>query len=251
MYDNIKFGFYFPLNSLIHLMHPLAKVICTLIFIIMVFFGFNIFMSVVILLVTFVMMLNARFSFRFYLNIVKKMWIFLLILILVLLLLHLNIFTIISVILNIICLVIYLIIISLTTPITEIVYGFEMFFKPLNRFKFPSQKVALYSDAIISFIPNLLDTANDILKAEAVRGMDYQYANVKGKFIIFINTLFPAIKLTFKKVKVKMKSMFLRNYSAYSVRTNYTVNKWGIFDTYLLVIHLVAFLIMCLRGVGL
>lgn len=146
-------------------------------------------------------------------------------------------------------LVIYTTIVTLTTPPTEITYGLEKTFSFLNVFKIPVNKMALSLTLAIRFIPTIIDEANKILKSQASRGIDYYNSNLKGKYVAVKAMLFPMINLTIKKADDLADAMEVRLFSINNKRTNYRINKWNMFDNYILFVHIILFIICLIKGV--
>ena len=150
---------------------------------------------------------------------------------------------------RIILIVLYTSILTLTTPPTEITYGLEKFFSPLKLFKIPVNKMALSVSIALRFIPTIIDEANKVLKSQASRGIDYYNSNLKGKFIAIKSLIVPMFVLTIKRADQLADSMEVRLFSIHKERTNFRQNKWGIYDTYLVLIHVIVLIVIIIRGI--
>ena len=149
---------------------------------------------------------------------------------------------------NITLIILITCILNMTTPPTEIVYGLERVLKPLQKLKIKTNKLALNISVGLRFIPELIDEENKILKAEASRGLDYR-TSIKNKFKAIKNMIKPAIKGTIEKQKELKQIVELRLFSIEKERTNYRINKWTFFDTYMLFVHIAVLIIIIIRGV--
>ncbi|MEG2322705.1 MAG: hypothetical protein RSB71_04430, partial [Bacilli bacterium] len=60
MLNKVMIGRYYSISSRIHQMNPLAKIICTLLFIIMSFMSNNLYFNLIILFLLIIMLLNTK-----------------------------------------------------------------------------------------------------------------------------------------------------------------------------------------------
>ena len=109
--------------------------------------------------------------------------------------------------------------------------------------------MALSLTLAIRFIPTIIDEANKILKSQASRGIDYYNSNLKGKYVAVKAMLFPMINLTIKKADDLADAMEVRLFRINNKRTNYRINKWNMFDNYILFVHIILFIICLIKGV--
>ena len=69
-------------------------------------------------------------------------------------------------IMRLIGIVLYTTVITLTTPPTEITYGLQKVFSPLNLIGLPVNKISLSISLALRFIPTIIDQGNKILKSQ-------------------------------------------------------------------------------------
>ena len=60
MLNKVMIGRYYPINSLVHKMNPLAKIICVLLFIVMIFLTFDIRFNIVMSILLILMLFNTK-----------------------------------------------------------------------------------------------------------------------------------------------------------------------------------------------
>ena len=150
---------------------------------------------------------------------------------------------------RIILLVLYTSILTLTTPPNEITYGLEKFLSPLKIFRFKVSKMALSISIALRFIPTVIDEANKILKSQACRGIDYYHSTLKGKFVAIKALIIPMFVLTVKRADELADAMEVRLFSINKKRTNFRQNKWGLYDTYLVSIHVILLFALIYRSI--
>lgn len=248
MLNNIVIGKYYPVRSRVHLMNPLSKIICTISFIIMCVFANTIVMNFVLFALVILMILNSNIPFKYFFSTIKSLRFILLFTIILNFIFNIYFETTLVMLCRIILIVLYTSILTLTTPPTEITYGLEKFFSPLKKFKISVNRMALSISIALRFIPTIIDQANKILKSQASRGIDYYNSGFKDKMIAIKSLIIPMFVLTIKKADDLADSMTIRLFSIYKERTNYRINKWQFYDTYLVLIHIVLLISLIFRG---
>lgn len=249
MLNKVMIGRYYPIRSLVHQMNPLAKIICTLLFVIMSFLTFDIRFNILISFLLILMVLNTKVPLKIYLRTILSIkWLLLFIIIINVIVgssLQITIIT----LLRLIYIVIYTSILTLTTPPTEITYGLEKFFLPLKIIGIPVNRMALSISLALRFIPTIIDQGNKILKSQASRGIDYNNSNVQGKILAIRSLIIPMFMLSFKRADDLADAMEVRLYNIDGKRVNFRQNKWGFYDTFLVLIHLAIFILIIVKGV--
>ncbi len=244
MLNKVMIGRYYPIDSFVHKMNPLAKIICILLFVVMIFltydFRFNIIISILLLL----MLSNTKVPFNVYLKTVLSIKWLLLFIFLINLILGTSLQITIITIMRLIYVVLYTSILTLTTPPTEITYGLEKLFLPLRIIGIPVNKMALSISLALRFIPTIIDQGNKIIKSQASRGIDYNHCNLKGKILSLKSLIIPMFVLSFKKADDLADAMEVRLYNVNSKRVNFRQNRWGFYDTFLVLMHLSLFVLI-------
>ena len=251
MLDNIVIGKYYPVRSRVHLMHPLSKIICTVTFIVMSALANTVVLNFALFALVILMIFNSNIPFRYFFSTIQSLRFILLFTIVINFIFNVYFEVTLVMLCRIILIVLYTSILTLTTPPTEITYGLEKFFAPLKVFKIPVNKMALTISIALRFIPTIIDQANKILKSQASRGIDYYNANAKGRFIAIKSLMIPMFVLTLKKADDLADSMTIRLFSINNTRTNFRINKWKFYDTFLAAIHIILLIGFIYRGFAL
>lgn len=248
MLNNIMVGRYYPIYSKIHQMNSISKIICTILFIIMCFMSTTIKENVLLLILLVLLIFNTKIPFKVYLKALKSIRILLIFILIINLLFTRNIELSLIMFLRLIMIVLYTSILTLTTPPNEITYGLEIIFSPLKLFKIPVNKMAFSISLVLRFIPTIIDEANKILKSLASRGIDYYNSNLKGKLISLKALLIPMFVLTLRRADNLADALDVRLYDVNKKRINFRQNKWAIFDSFLIMLHLLI-LVVIVKGV--
>lgn len=252
--DNMTFGKYIPGNSIIHRLDPRLKICAVFIFLISVFFdagfiGYGI-LAIYVLLCSLV----SKIKLSHILKAIKPM---------VFMMLFLMIFNIFlmktgDVIIKIGSISIYsgallqtayifirlVLIITLTTLMTsttkplELTLAIESLLNPLKRFHFPVHELAMMISIALRFIPDLLDEAKRIMKAQTSRGADFNEGSFMEKIKSIISLIIPLFISAFQRAEELANAMESRNYNPEATRTKYKVLTWTHLDTLSMLITL-------------
>jgi len=237
MSNNIVIGRYYPLNSLIHKMNSVSKVLSIFLFSLTSLITNNIYIHIFLTILTIVMVLLTKIPIKTYLKMVKSLRFIIIFIVLINIIFKVEILTTFIIILKLITIVIYTSILTFTTPPTEITYGLEKIFSPLKIFKLPINDIALIITLALRFIPSIITQGEKILKSQASRGIDYHNSNIKGKILAIKAMVIPLFILSFKRADELADAMELRLYNYSEKRTNYRLNKWSYIDTIILMSH--------------
>lgn len=247
MLNNLVLGRYYNSNSKIHSMNPLSKIICTLIFVIMVFICNDIKLMLLLSLLAILFTEFSKVPRNIYIKTIKSLKFILIFILIIDLIFKVDITITLTNMLRLISVVLYTSILTMTTPPTEITYGLEQLLSPFKIIKLPVNKIALSISLALRFIPTLIDEGNKILKSQASRGIDYYNSDLKGKFMGIMSMIVPMFVITLKKADDLADSMTVRLYNVNVKRTNFRVNKWHSFDTYMVIIHILVLLFVIFR----
>ena len=244
MLNKIMIGRYYPVNSQVHKMNPLAKIICILLFIVMIFFTYDIKFNVIISVLLILMLLNTKVPMKIYIKTILSIKWLLLFILIINLILRTNLQVTIITALRLVYIVLYTSILTLTTPPTEITYGLEKFFSPLRLIGIPVNKMALSISLALRFIPTIIDQGNKIIKSQASRGIDYYNSKFRGKILATKSLIIPIFVLSIKRADDLADAMEVRLYNINNKRTNFRQNRWGVYDTFLVLMHLALFILI-------
>lgn len=87
---------------------------------------------------------------------------------------------------------------TLTTKPMELTDGLEKLLKPFNRLGLPSHEIALMMSIALRFIPTLLEETDKIMKAQQVRGADFESGNLIQRVKNMIPILIPLFVGSFR-----------------------------------------------------
>lgn len=243
MLNNITLGKYYQRDSVVHRLSPLFKIISLIIMIVSIFFIDSyidiIMLGSYLLLAT----VYSDVSIKTYLKNILGIKIFLIFILIIDLIFYISIDRIVFDLFKIIFIILYSSILTYTTVITELTYGIEKLLKPLGKIV-PVSDIAMVITLTIRYIPSLTHEAERIIKAQKMRGINFDTRNIKEKIISISGILMPMFVMSLKKSNVLADILDLRLYNYGKSKTNYRSNKWKIVDTLLLILNILILIIV-------
>ena len=254
MLTNINFGKYYERDSVVHKLSPVFKIISLLIMIVSIFFIDSYKDIIMLTSYLILMMIEGKIS----MNLANKLTIFRVMLVpLMVIVPFFNItgeflgipytYLIIDLIFNInntiydlyklIFIIIYSSALTYTTSTSEITYGIERMLRPFNNY-IPVNDIAMIITLTIRYIPTLTMEADRIIKAQKMRGINFDNKNIKDKISTLVGVFIPMFVLSLKKSESLGDIMDLRLYNYGKSRTNLRTNKWKKKDSLLLVLNI-------------
>lgn len=115
---------------------------------------------------------------------------------------------------------------TLTTSPVELTDGIESLLRPLKRFGFPSQELAMMMMIALRFVPLLVEEAETLKKAQLARGADFG-GNILQRVKSLIPLIVPLFLSTFRRADELALAMEARCYRGGKGRTSYSRLKFG------------------------
>lgn len=243
MFNNITFGKYYNKNSVIHRLSPVFKLISLMIMIVGIFFIDSYIDILMFSLYLVLVMVYSDIGIITYLKNIYSIKIFLLFIFIIDLIFNSNINNIVFDLYKLIFIIIYSSALSYTTSTSEITYGIERILKVFNNY-IPVNDIAMIITLTIRYIPTLTMEADRIIKAQKMRGIDFESKNIKKKIASLVGVFIPMFILSLKKSENLGDIMDLRLYNYGKSRTNYRTNSWKKIDSLLLIFNIIILIIV-------
>src|SRR5574344_214672 len=238
MYSRNSFGSFYPIDSAIHRLNPVCKLIMFLISIFLIVFSSSLYVHLFLLSLIIVMMLLSYVPLRYYFNTFWSLRYILLIIAFVCASLRINITNTSIYMMKLIILVEYLNVLAFTTSPSETEYGIEKVLTPFNIFFLPLSTVSMKINNMLRYIPLMQSVEYRMLKAQTSRGIDYYHSTIFGRIYAVYNIFENIIVQTKRKNKERYFASRLRLYNVKRYRTNYRTNKIGFYDIVFFSFHL-------------
>lgn len=250
MQSNKYFGSFYPVNSSIHRLNPVIKLICLFLFLIPMIGSMDIKLHIVILFFIIMLMYTSNVPMKFYFNMLYGLRYIYIIILFLLASKGLSLEQAVVILIKISATIEYLSLIFFTTSPSELKYGIEKVLNPFNLFNFNLGRLSNKIVGIINFFPLLFTTEHEVLKNASARGLDYYHTDILAKIIVVLSSFKNTIRLTFKKIQDIKFASELRMYNVTKFRTNLRTNKVKFFDIMLILVHLI-FIMSYIKEVGL
>ncbi|MCR5421105.1 MAG: energy-coupling factor transporter transmembrane protein EcfT [Lachnospiraceae bacterium] len=234
MLRDITLGQFYPIDSILHRLDPRVKIICTFIYMISVFLVRDVWGYLAATLFLAIMIIISKVPFKYMIRGLKG------ILMIMILTAVINVFTTpgkvllsigviditlegikvaVRMVLRLIFLVMGSSIMMLTTTPSRLTYGLERIFKPLERFNLPVHEIAMMISIALGFIPILVDELDKIIKAQSVRGVDFNNRKLSVRIKNMIPVLVPLFVSAFRRAGDLAVAMEARCYHGGGKRT--------------------------------
>lgn len=230
----IVVGQYYPVNSLVHSLDPRAKIVISMIFMVVLFVGNNFYSFAVagtfaVLAVTlskipwkvlirglrpivFIMLFTTALHLFltpgpaiFQIGPLKASWP--------------GLIQGLFIGIRLIILIVFTSLLTLTTSPIELTDGLEDTLKPFSRIGVPAHEIAMMMTIALRFIPTLLEEADRIMKAQMSRGADFESGNMIQRAKSLVPLLVPLFVSAFRRADELAMAMEARCYRGGEGRT--------------------------------
>ena len=237
---DITLGQYFPGNSTLHKMDPRAKLIMTIMFIVIIFLARSVSALIFLTAVTIIMMCSSGISLRVYLRGIKPiMFIILFTTILNLFMTRGNdllikvgfieiyregvnnaILMVVRVTLLVLGSCVFL---SYTTSPISLTDGLESLLRPLAKIHVPVHEFSMIMTIALRFIPTLIEETDKIMSAQKARGADFSTGGLVKRAKALLPVMIPLFVSAFKRADELAVAMECRCYRGGEGRTRMKV----------------------------
>lgn len=239
--NNITFGQYYPIDSLIHRLDSRIKILITMLFIVMVFVANSFYAYSVIAFYVVIVVVLSKIPF---INVLKSIKI---ILFLLMFTAVLNIFfygegeIIVSfwvlkitkdgilfaakMAIRLIMLVVGTSLLTLTTTPMQLTDGIESLMAPLKLVRLPVHDFAIIMSITLRFIPSLMEETDKIMKAQKSRGATFDEGGLIKRAKSLLPILIPLFVSAFRRADELALALDARCYNASPHRTKMKVFK--------------------------
>lgn len=246
MLNKITIGRYIYGTSIVHCWNPIVKLSCSFIYIITLFTLKDWWLFFLFGFILIALILQSGIRIKIYIQQIWQIRYMLIFLFLFNGLFGLSMFTNLLILLKLIVSFLYSSMILYTTPIEDLTYATTYLLTPLSWIHIPIELISHMIGLALSFLPNLLEQTNQILKSLYVRGIDYKNSNLKQKIFIWRLLLNHLLNRSFSFADSVADTMEVR---LYDIRGKKNVRQLSIskIDLFLLILHIMLFLLTLLE----
>ncbi len=250
--NNITLGKYIPLDSPIHRLDPRAKIVAMFALMICIFIPTGFYGYAVIGALLVICCIAAKLKVSYVLRSFKPMLVMMLFLSVVNAFFiktgepsfTIKSFTLYSgaitqtlyIVIRLMLMIVITTLLTATTKPLDMTLGIEDLLSPLQKLHFPTHDVAMMISLALRFIPQLLEEAERIIKAQASRGVDMENGSLKEKIRAILSLIVPLFVSCFQKADDLADAMEARGYVVGAKRVRYKQLKFRFGDVMTIVL---------------
>ena len=170
MRNSIKSSNYYGISSCVHEMNPIVKILCSIIFVLIIFLAKTIWLNSILLVLLCINILLTNIPIKVYLGIIKKSIFFIILIFLIDYFLNVSLYTNIIICIKFLEVIIYACLVSVTTKPLYIVKSLNIMFSPLKLIGIPVYYISFFILFIFQYISNLFDVSKLINKSQKSHG---------------------------------------------------------------------------------
>ncbi len=246
MLKDITLGQYFPMNSVVHRMDARFKIIITLLYLVMLFWGQHIWSLIAGLLFTLLATFCSKIPVKMIVKSIKPIvpiliftgllnlfmldggdiywqWKFLKIT-------QEGVQTSIFMVVRICLLIAGTSLLTYTTSPIVLTDAIEALLSPLKRFKMPVHELAMMMTIALRFIPTLIEETSKIMAAQKARGADLESGSIMQRAQALVPILIPLFVSAFRRAEELALAMECRCYHGGEGRTRLRKLQSGLRD---------------------
>ena len=244
--NDLVFGKYIPIDSIIHRIDPRAKLIALFIMIAAVFVPKSWYVFLMLAVVLFICLLLAKIGIKMIVKSFKPM-LFMVIFLLVINCLTVKtgdlltkigsieiysdaVFNTLFVVVRLMLMITITTLLTATTKPLDLTLGIEWLLKPFELLHLPTHEIAMMVSIALRFIPTIIEETMRIMNAQKSRGVDFENGSLSKKAVSILSLIVPLFSVAFERAYELADAMEARGFVPGAKRTRYHVLKFKFFD---------------------
>lgn len=244
--NNIVFGKYIPVNSIIHKIDPRIKIIVLIVMLVAIFIPDSWWCYLAIFAFEIIIVMLSRINFKMIIKSFKPM-LFMVAILMVINCLTIKtgdvlfsiytfniysdaIFNTLFIMVRLFLMIILTTILTATTKPLDLTLGIEYLLAPLTKIHFPSHEIAMMISIALRFIPIIIEETMRIMQSQKSRGVDFDEGKLKEKLKAILSLIIPLFSVAFERAYELADAMEARGYVPDQKRTRYRVLKLHYYD---------------------
>ena len=244
--NDLVFGKYIPIDSVIHRLDPRAKLISLFIMIAAIFIPKSWYAFLVIGVLLFIGLLLAKVGIRMIVKSFKPMM-FMVLFLLVINCLTIKtgdllfkigsfgiykdaIFNTLFVVVRLMLMICVTTLLTATTKPLDLTLAIEWLLKPFEILHMPTHEIAMMVSIALRFIPTIIEETMRIMNAQKSRGVDFENGSISKKAVSILSLIVPLFSVAFERAYELADAMEARGFVPGAERTRYHVLKFRFTD---------------------
>lgn len=252
--NDLVFGKYIPIDSLIHRIDPRAKLIALFIMIAAVFVPKSWYAFLIIAIVLFFALLFAKIGIKMIVKSFKPMLFMILFLLIIncltiktgdllikigtIEIYHDAVFNTLFVVVRLMLMITITTLLTATTKPLDLTLGIEWLLKPFELIHLPTHEIAMMVSIALRFIPTIIEETMRIMNAQKSRGVDFENGSISKKAVAILSLIVPLFSVAFERAYELADAMEARGFTPGAKRTRYHVLKFRLLDFVFILIAL-------------
>lgn len=254
MMDKLIFGRYVTGDSLIHRLDPRAKLLSTILFVVIIFLANNWMTYLGLTLFVGLGIYLSDIKLSFFINGVKPLiWLILFTVLLqvvftagdkvlfswwVIVISKEGLVNGAFIFMRFVLIIFMTTLLTLTTMPMSLTEAIEYLLHPGKKIGVPVHEIALMLSIALRFVPTLMDETEKIMNAQRARGIDFGEGNLYNQMKSIVPMLIPLFVSSINRAEELATAMEARGYKGGEGRTKFRQLTWQRRDTYLLGVYL-------------
>lgn len=244
--NNLVFGKYIPIDSIIHRLDPRTKLIALFIMVVAIFIPKSWYVFLFIGFILFISLLMAKIGIKMIVKSFKPM------LVMVIFLLVINCLTIktgdvlfkigtfeiyydavfntLFVVVRLMLMICVTTLLTATTKPLDLTLAIEWVLKPFELLHLPTHEIAMMVSIALRFIPTIIEETTRIMNAQKSRGVDFENGSISTKAIAILSLIVPLFSVAFERAYELADAMEARGFTPGAKRTRYHILKFSFRD---------------------
>ena len=243
MYSRNSFCSYYPIDSTMHKLNPIIKLINFIIAVLLMILSHSMYLHAFLMLLVFIMTLLTFVPFRYYFNTLWSLRYFYILIAFLCLYFGTTQEVCFVWLMRLTILVEYLNVLAFSTSPSESIYSIEKLLSVFNFLYLPVSYAAVKINSALRLIPFILGVERKTFKAASSRGVDYYHSTIIGRIIAYFKTHSNIGYLIKHKNREIAFNSELSLYDIRRHRTNYRTNRITFNDIFFLLFHIALFLV--------
>ena len=235
--NNLVFGKYIPIKSIIHDLDPRAKIIALFVMIAAVFIPKSWYAYLLLASVILIVVFLAHIKLNLILKALKPTIIMMIILFIINcltvktggILLQISNFVIykdalfntLFIVVRLLLMIMLTTVLTATTKPLDLTLGIESLLSPLKVIGFPYHEIAMMISIALRFIPTIIEETMRIMNSQKSRGVDFEEGKLTEKATAILSLIIPLFSVAFQRAYELADAMEARGYDPDKERTRY------------------------------
>ena len=263
--NNLVFGKYIPIKSIIHDLDPRAKIVALFVMIVAVFIPKSWLVYLFLGIAIFAVVLLSHIKLSLILKALKPTVIMMVILLIIncltvktgVVLLTISKFEIYSdaifntlfIVVRLLLMIMLTTILTATTKPLDLTLGIESLLSPLKIVHFPYHEIAMMISIALRFIPTIIEETMRIMNSQKSRGVDFEEGKLSEKVTAILSLIIPLFSVAFQRAYELADAMEARGYNPDKERTRYHTLTFGVKDFIFVLLANVALVLVILSRI--